>query len=475
MSELLERGVDAYVDEVWDDVLEDIAELVSHPSVADGSAAEPDAPFGPDARAALDCALGIADKLGYETSCDEGYIGIADIPGERPEQIATIAHCDVVPAGPGWNTDPFHMERREGWLLGRGVCDDKGPAVLSLYAGAYLLHQGVTPRYTFRALLGSDEEVGMTDVHHYLETHDDPLFLFTPDADFPVCNAEKGFFGGVVRSAPIHDGRIISWSGAEASNAIPGLSVLELAVDASELPAPRANAARIAIEPVGEGRSRITATGIGGHASLPEGTINAIGLVTDYLLEVVDASPGVLSVDEASFIELMDLLTADTDGQALGIASSSETFGPLTINAGVIRLNEDHFEQSIDVRYPESIAADDITAALAGAAGRFGATFELDMDKPPFWVSAESPEVQTLIGTYNEVTGRDAEPFSMGGGTYARNFKRAVSFGPEELDQVLPEWGGMMHGPNECANEAQLRQALKIYILAILRLMELDL
>ena len=42
-------------------------------------------------------------------------------------------------AGPGWNTDPFSMGRREGWLLGRGVIDDKGPAVLSLYAGAFFL------------------------------------------------------------------------------------------------------------------------------------------------------------------------------------------------------------------------------------------------------------------------------------------------------------------------------------------------
>ena len=475
MDKQLEAQVDSYIDEVWDSVLGDIAELVSHPSVADYSAAEPGAPFGPDARAALDCALGIAARLGYETSCDEGYIGIADIPGERPGQVATIAHCDVVPAGPGWNTDPFRMERREGWLLGRGVIDDKGPAVLSLYAGAYLLRQGITPRYTFRALLGSDEEVGMTDVHHYLETHEDPLFLFTPDADFPVCNAEKGFYGGVVKSAPIHDGRIISWSGAEASNAIPGQSVLELAIDASELPAPRANADRIVIEPAGEGRSRIMATGIGGHASLPEGTINAIGLVTDYLLELLDVVPGALSEDEAAFIGLMDLITEDTTGEALGIASSSEMFGPLTINAGVIRLCDGCFEQSIDVRYPESISASEVTSALSGAAARFGATFEVEMDKPPFYISAESAEVQTLIGTYNEVTGRHAEPFSMGGGTYARNFKRAVSFGPEELDLELPEWGGMMHGPNECANEAQLRQALKIYILAILRLMELEL
>ncbi len=84
------------------------------------------------------------------------------------------------------------MERREGWLLGRGVIDDKGPAVLSIYAGAFFLREGITPRYTFRALLGCDEEVGMTDVKHYLAGHEQPLFLFTPDAEYPVCNAEKG-------------------------------------------------------------------------------------------------------------------------------------------------------------------------------------------------------------------------------------------------------------------------------------------
>ena len=52
---------------------------------------------------------------------------------------------------------------------------------------------------------------------------------------------------------------------------------------------------------------------------------------------------------------------------------------------------------------------------------------------------------------------------------------RAVSFGPEETGLELPAWGGQMHGPNECANEEQLKQALKIYIVAILRLNELEL
>lgn len=208
----VEQSVAEYVDEVWEDVVADIEQLVSYPSVAVAADAEPGAPFGRPVRDALDCALGIAQNLGYQTSDDEGYVGIADIPGRGDKQLATICHVDVVPAGPGWNTDPFAMERREGWLLGRGVIDDKGPAVLSLYAGAYLLKHGITPRYTFRALLGCDEEVGMSDVHHYLENHADPDFLFTPDAEFPVCNAEKGQFGATFVSSKIDGGRIVSWA-----------------------------------------------------------------------------------------------------------------------------------------------------------------------------------------------------------------------------------------------------------------------
>ena len=123
----VEQSVAEYVDEVWEDVVADIEQLVSYPSVAVAADAEPGAPFGRPVRDALDCALGIAQKLGYQTSDDGGYVGIADIPGRGDKQLATICHVDVVPAGPGWNTDPFAMERREGWLLGRGVIDDKGP------------------------------------------------------------------------------------------------------------------------------------------------------------------------------------------------------------------------------------------------------------------------------------------------------------------------------------------------------------
>ena len=475
MDTKLEQQVDAYVDEVWEDVATDIAALVSHPSVVDYDAAEQDAPFGHSVRDALDCALGIAARLGYEVSDDEGYVGMADIVGECAEQVATIAHVDVVPAGPGWASDPFAMERREGWLLGRGVIDDKGPAVLSLYAGAYFLKHGITPRYSFRALLGCDEEASMIDVHHYLAGHDDPAFLFTPDAEFPVCNAEKGSFEATFKSAEVVGGTILSWSGAEASNAIPSESICELAVDATELPVPAAHADRIKITAVAPGCARVFAHGIGGHASLPAGTLNAVGLVVTYLQQVVAERADLFVSAERSFLDLLSILHADTDGTASGIASENEAFGALTCNAGCIAVCDGRIEQTIDVRYPDSTSLETMTAVLEPLAAAHGATLEVDHAKPAFSTSAESPAVQTLINTYNEVTGKQAKPFSMGGGTYARNFARAVSFGPEEPGLELPEWGGPMHGPNECANESQLKQALKIYILALLCLQDVDL
>ncbi len=212
------------------------------------------------------------------------------------------------------------------------------------------------------------------------------------------------------------------------------------------------------------------AHGIGGHASLPDGTVNAIALIVGYLRE-----SGILGAGAVSALDLLERIHADTAGSAIGIATQSSAFGPLTCNAGTIALTDDGaLEQTIDVRFPDSITEGELAAACSALAKRFGGAVEVDRTKPPFSVDATSPQVRALIDIYNQTTGRDAKPFAMGGGTYARNFKSAVSFGPEDNGMELPEWAGTMHGPNEAASEQLLREALKMYILAILRLMELD-
>ena len=50
-----------------------------------------------------------------------------------------------------------------------------------------------------------------------------------------------------------------------------------------------------------------------------------------------------------------------------------------------------------------------------------------------------------------------------------------MPFGPEHTDIELPEFAGPMHGANEGTPFEKLIEALKIYILALLRLQEIEL
>lgn len=55
--------------------------------------------------------------------------------GEKKGKALLVpSHMDVVPAGDGWNTDPFIMKVDGDTVYGRGVIDDKGPLAATLVA-----------------------------------------------------------------------------------------------------------------------------------------------------------------------------------------------------------------------------------------------------------------------------------------------------------------------------------------------------
>lgn len=462
----LVASIDAYVEDVWPCVLDDIAALVAVPSVADASKGEPGAPHGPECKRALDLALEMCAKLGLEPHDLDGWMGYADLKGASDAQIATIAHVDVVPAGTGWTQDPFTMVRKDGFLLGRGVIDDKGPAVLTMYMAHYFARQGITLPYTLRVMLGSDEEVGMTDVEHYRELFDDPAFLFTPDAEFPVCCGEKGRVGASFVSEVFEDGKIVAFEGGTVSNAVPSLASVTVKAAGADLPA----AEGIDIEDNGDGTVCLTAHGIGGHASLPAGTKNAIGMLVDYLL-----AQDLVSDAERTYLELLQKVFASTDGSTLGIAATDDLFEPLTCIGGTIALVDGRLQQSIDSRYPKSITGEEIAERLTALAEEHNATFVLESNMVPFYIDPTTPAVTALVDAYNEFTGKQAVPFTIGGGTYARHFTKAVSFGPEEPGEPVPAWVGPMHGADEGVSEELLKRSLKVYIYALQKLMELEL
>ncbi len=458
----LRAAVDAFVAANEENILRDIKRLVDIPSVE--GAPEPGKPFGAGPAAALEEALKMAQEMGLATNNCEGYMGWAELPGQTEKQIATITHLDVVPQGNGWTADPFDMQVRDGWIIGRGVADDKGPSVLCLYALKFLKENNVPLKYGVRALLGANEETGMLDVEYYLKNYPAPDFCFSPDAEFPVCNGEKGGFNGYLVSRKLENGNILEFTGGVAHNVVPDRASCLVKADFAAL----TEREGITLEEE-NGAVRIRGWGKGGHAAMPQNTVNAIGLIVDYLLDHHLGTP-----EEEEYLNYLRKLHGNTDGSGVGIAASDDAFDPLTIIGGMIELKDGRLWQDVDSRFPTSITGEEIKERLAAASGGC-ATVEEASWREPFYISADAAPIQALIETYNEVTGEDAKPFTMGGGTYARHFPKAVSFGPERLDTVLPDFGGPMHGANEAANIGFLMQALKIYILAILKLETIEL
>lgn len=475
-DEQFKAEVDAFVNEVWEDVVEDIRSLVRIDSVENRQAAEPGKPWGPEAYKALAKGLEIAARLGLEAHDCEGYLGYADLPGESETQIATIAHTDIVPTGIGWTVPALDVTRRDGYLLGRGVLDDKGPFVLSFYAAKFFVDQvartGKKLPYTLRCLVGNNEETSMADVEWYLEHYEAPAFLFTPDADFPLICGEKGIFHGLFRTkGPVitDDSPVREINAGTVANAIPGQATALLrrtgvtALEGTE---------GFELTGYDDDVTQILSEGIGGHAAFPQGTVNAIGKLSSLLLDL-----GVTRGSEAldAFVRMVDIIANTSDGEPLGINSSDKVFGDLTMNAGVIRTLEDgSMTITMDVRYPTSIAIEDVIAAFERLAEEHGCTFEAGMSNPPFYMDPSLPAIQALLGTYREYADPDAQPYVIGGGTYARHFPRACAFGPNDPTKPNPDWVGIEHGPDEGVSEECLRRALKIYIVAIARLMELD-
>ena len=475
-ADQLDKKIDAYVDEVWEGAIEDIRSLVRIPSVEDTLAAQPGMPWGPKAHDALVQGLAIASKLGMDAhECEGGRIGYADVAGASDTQIALICHTDVVPEGLGWTVDPFDVTRREGYLIGRGVLDDKGPCVMGLSAVEFVARlareRGERLPYTLRFLVGNNEETNMGDLDWYLKNYDEPAFAFSPDADFPLICGEKGVFHGHFESAEVFggkgDSRIVEMDGGTVANAIPSQATATVRATAGELAATDV----VDVEPAGDGLARLTSHGKGGHASLPEGTVNAIGLLVDYLLD-----NGVCSADERAFLELQHALCSmGHDGASLGIESSDDKFGALTVIGGTVRTEGGRLRQTMDSRYPTSITDEQIACALATLADAHAATFDVDAVKVPFYIDPESPEVKALLSAYDGVTGKTSKAITIGGGTYARKFTRACAFGPHDPDEVVPGWVGPEHGPDEGISEASLKCAMKVYIHAILNLMQLEL
>lgn len=478
VSKFSREEINEFIEKNWDAYMEDLRSLVAIDSVEDMKTAGPGAPFGKGPKEALDKSLEIAAKLGFETKDEEGYVGLCDyapkeaagtpadngVPVDPETTIAIMGHVDIVPVGQGWDTNPFEVIEQKGYLFGRGVIDDKGPFLASLYAGKFFIERGINLPYLLRYIVGSNEETNMGDATYYAEHHPQPTFLLTPDGDFPVSAGEKGIFSLQFVAKGIAGKKLEKIEAGTASNVIPKISVAYVKADMEDLPSHR----DIEIEDLGDGRAKITATGIPGHAAFPEKALSPSRLLFDYL-----HANHLYDEDQKDFIHLGRRIQESAYGEPLGIDASDDVFEPLTIVGGLLYQDGDDLVQDVNIRFPKSTSPQKIQEQLQKIADKYHMELVPGDPADVYYIGADSDPVQALHACFTEFSGEEVPIGTMAGGTYARDFDRGVAFGPSTPWKRFPSFVGDEHSTNEGVPIERLKFVMGIYIDAIQRLMDL--
>jgi succinyl-diaminopimelate desuccinylase len=427
-------------------------------------------PFGKAMNDTLLYFLGLADSMGFKTKNVDGYAGHVEY-GEGEELIGVLVHLDVVPEGDGWSYPPYSGHIADNRIYGRGTVDDKGPAISALYALKAIKESGVKLNKRIRIIAGLDEESGWACMKHYFEKEEKPNAGFSPDAEFPIINSEKGILVFSLEkefAADNEEGiKVMSIRGGNRPNMVP--DYCEAVLAGSDVKALEAIEERLTgfagdngYNMQSESRSgelTIKSYGISAHGSTPEKGQNAIAQMLNFLNSVSLSGEGAREYIRV----LAQRIGTECDGKSLGIDLEDEISGKLVFNLGQIEVGKTCGKVVINIRYPIKYKGDYVLAQLKKALEGTGITIADDVyDQPPLYVPEDNFMIQKLKKVYEEITGEKAQLISIGGGTYARAIDNAVAFGPRFPGQ--PE---LAHEKDEYIDIDDLMKITKIYAKAM--------
>lgn len=425
-------------------------------------AAQEGAPYGIGVRRCLNHALASAASLGFETVDMDHHVGWCEF-GQGDELVVVLGHLDVVPEGEGWSFAPYGGEIRDGRVFGRGAMDDKGPTIAALYALAAVRDAGIPLKRRIRLIFGCNEETGSKDMVYYNEHGGEvPAMGFTPDAEYPVINGEKGIVNDTYSVKFSQDGplKLIRIQGGSAPNVVPAYAEAELAC--SQALAQQLSALMIpkVTLTVTAGGLKVGAEGINAHGSTPELGENAIGR----LLIALDLLP--LSGDVKNAVHfLASTIGMETDGASAGIGLEDAVSGKLTLNLGTISGDENGMSMKINYRYPVTCSLDDCGPRFQAGFETAGFTLDSRVHKAGIYTPEDSELVQSLLRVYEKKTGIKGKPKSIGGGTYAKSLPNIVAFGP-----VFPGDEVREHQPDEFMEVDKLIKTMEIIAEAMVAL-----
>lgn len=468
-----------WLDEVTkrqDDLLADLFRLLKIDSVRNDDLATEEAPVGPGPLKALEEFLRMAEEDGFKTQQFGPWAGRIEL-GQGEELMGILGHLDVVPAGSGWDTDPFEPVIKDGRIYGRGSSDDKGPTVAAYFAIKLLREFGHEFNKRLHLIVGTDEETGWACMDYYFQHAEMPDFGFSPDADFPIINGEKGNVSALfsVLADEDQEGQVellnfqaglrpnMVPESAKASVKIIDLGLLEKLKQAKDFAdflnehglagTANLNGQQLDLEVIGKSA----------HGSTPEKGINGATYLAKFL------SRFTYNKGQAQdFIYLLaNELHQGFDGSKVGVAHQHPVMGEVSMNIGIANyMGPEDLLINANFRYPEGTEPNKMLQQMQEALASYKhLAIEMGKHKVPHYVPADDPLVETLLDVYHKQTGLPAHEQSIGGGTYGRLMPRGVAYGA-----LFPDSIDTMHQANEFLALDDLLRATAIYAEAIYRL-----
>ncbi|HCT6737211.1 Mn(2+)-dependent dipeptidase Sapep [Staphylococcus aureus] len=457
------------VQQYEDQIINDLKGLLAIEGVRDDAKASEDAPVGPGPRKALDYMYEIAHRDGFTTH-DVDHIAGRIEAGKGNDVLGILCHVDVVPAGDGWDSNPFEPVVTEDAIIARGTLDDKGPTIAAYYAIKILEDMNVDWKKRIHMIIGTDEESDWKCTDRYFKTEEMPTLGFAPDAEFPCIHGEKGITtfdlvqNKLTEDQDEPDYELITFKSGERYNMVPDhaearvlvkenmtdvIQDFEYFLEQNHLQGDST---------VDSGILVLTVEGKAVHGMDPSIGVNA-GL---YLLKFLAS----LNLDNnaQAFVAFSNRYLFNSDfGEKMGMKFHTDVMGDVTTNIGVITYdNENAGLFGINLRYPEGFEFEKAMDRFANEIQQYGFEVKLGKVQPPHYVDKNDPFVQKLVTAYRNQTNDMTEPYTIGGGTYARNLDKGVAFGAMFSDSE-----DLMHQKNEYITKKQLFNATSIYLEAI--------
>lgn len=464
MDEKLLTKIDELIEEYEPQLVEDTITFVNINS--EQGKPKQNAPFGEGPRKMLDKVIELGEKQGfYATDYNVGVVSLA-LKDCQPD-LGIWLHGDVVPAGTGWDFEPYNATIYKGCIIGRGATDNKGQLSAIFNTFKIFKQLGIELKYNPALYVGSNEETGCKDIDGvpgnpdakgFINVCTPPKLSLVPDSSFPIGYGARGMTSLRIKSKTPFS--FLLTAGLDDN---PGLATAEFNGNI--------NLGEIKDCTVENGeKTVVTSFTPPRHTSSPDPNGNMITKICQGLMD-----SGVLTDSEKAVLELFAITSVSVHGENFGLNVESKEMPTTTIYAKTIRSVDGHPELELRVRYPIEITEKQILENVGKVCEKVGCTVNMGNVHKPYVNDKENEVVRALTKVANEITGREDKPY-INGTTYAQHLPNAYIYGLEGCDKPkdFKEGHGSAHGLDESVSIARLKRGMRIYARALLTLNEIN-